>query len=90
MAETTLQTVAVIAAVTLGGTVTVAVMASGSSEGHEGGFVGHLHALAQQLHGGGGHYDPMAHVVARLHLKPDRPQHLEKINEIVESDDRKH
>ena len=85
MARRTFQVVAVIAAVALAGTVTVAVIASGGSESRAGGLPGRLHALAQHLHGGGGQADPMAAMIERLHLTAEQIQRFEKIAEIVEA-----
>jgi Spy/CpxP family protein refolding chaperone len=86
MAGKTLQIAAIIAAVTVAGTVTVAVVASGDSAGQEGGFLGHLHSLVgQHLHGGGGQHDPAAQLVERLNLTPDQLGRFERVQEIVES-----
>ena len=86
MRDRTFQTIAIIAAVALIGTVTVAVVASGGAGAQDGGFLGHLHALVgQHLHGGGGQHDPMAQLVETLNLTPDQLQRFEKVQDVVES-----
>ena len=85
MAGRTFQIVAMIAVVAFVGTVTVVVMASGNSGGQQDGFIGHLHQLAQQLHGGSGHQDPIAKMVEQLNLTPDQLQRVERIHEVIGS-----
>jgi Spy/CpxP family protein refolding chaperone len=87
MRDRTFQTVAILAAVALIGTVTVAVVASGGARAQDSGFLGHLHSLVgQHLHGGGGQHDPMAQLVETLNLTPDQLERFEKLQEVVESD----
>ena len=84
MASKTFQIIAIIAAVVIVGTVTLAVVATGSDDGgQEGGFFKHLHGLGQYLHGGGDHHDRMAQVIEQLELTPDQLQRFEKIHAIV-------
>ena len=79
----TLYTIASIVAVALVATVTVAFTASGVPAGHERGLIGHLHELAQQLHGGGAHGDPMTQLIEQLDLRPDQLRRVERISELV-------
>ena len=84
MASKTFQIIAIIAAVVIVGTVTLAVVATGSDDGgQEGGFFQHLHGLGQYLHGGGDQHDHMAQVIEQLQLTPDQLQRFEKIHAIV-------
>ena len=84
MTRRTLQIAAIIAAVALVGTVSLAVIATGGGSGPQGGgFLSHLHQFGRHLHGGGQHHDQMARLIEQLELTPAQLQRLEKIHEIA-------
>jgi hypothetical protein len=83
MAKRVVLVAAIIAAVALGATASLVVLAtSGGSVGQGGGLLRHLHGVGQHMHGADQHHGEMARLIERLELTADQRRHLDRVHEI--------